>query len=162
MGVKLLKYVPDDAFIVRFNHVSADAVQALSFVRWVGPYQADYKIAPRLSATAQSTLLKKSSATTNVSVLISPGATAADITGVRNLFSSVQHQSDLKMGTLLVGELNLDQLQKLAQSDSVLWDRAPRPSANWWTKPLPKSSVAMMATSARQPSRSSLVLTAEA
>ena len=127
LGVILLKYVPDDAFIARFNNVSSDSVQALDFVRWVGPYQADYKIAPRLSAMAQSALLKNHSATTNVSVLISPGATAAEIAGVKNLFSSLQHQSDLKLGTILVGALNLAQLQKLAQADSVLWiEPAPK------------------------------------
>ena len=53
LGVELLKYVPDDAFITRFNNVSPDKVRALSFVRWMGPYRPDHKIHPRLAAAAR-------------------------------------------------------------------------------------------------------------
>ena len=52
LGVELLKYVPDDAFIARFNQVPLDQVQALSFVRWVGAYRPDHKVHPRLAALA--------------------------------------------------------------------------------------------------------------
>src|SRR5512138_543410 len=38
-GVRLLQYVPDDAYITRFNHVSVGQLQALSQVRWVGSYR---------------------------------------------------------------------------------------------------------------------------
>jgi len=41
LGVDLLKYVPDDAFIAKFNGVSPDRVGALNFVRWVESYQPD-------------------------------------------------------------------------------------------------------------------------
>src|SRR5689334_10264444 len=45
-GVELLKYVPEDAFIARFTNTSATTIQALNFVRWVGPYRPDHKIHP--------------------------------------------------------------------------------------------------------------------
>jgi len=53
-GVELLKYVPDDAFVARFNNVSPDKVGGLSYVRWVGPFRPDDKIHPSLSATARA------------------------------------------------------------------------------------------------------------
>ncbi len=127
LGVKLLKYVPDDAFIARLNNVSPDRVRALAFVRWVGIYQADYKIEARLTATAHGALMKSQAASTNVSVLIASGATAAEIAGVSSFFLNVQHKSDLRFGTVLQGRLNLARLPTLAQSSSVLWvETAPK------------------------------------
>jgi hypothetical protein len=43
MGVELLKYVPDDAFIARFNQVSPSQVHGLSFIRWIGQYRPEHK-----------------------------------------------------------------------------------------------------------------------
>ena len=49
-GVDLLKYVPDDTYITKFNRASPGAVTALGFVRWVGPYRPEHKIHPRLGS----------------------------------------------------------------------------------------------------------------
>ena len=127
LGVKLLKYVPDDAFIARLDNVSPVTVRALGFVRWVGDYQPDYKIESRLSVAARGALLKSQAQIADVSVLISPSATAVEIAGVKSLLSSVQHESDLRLGTVLRGGLNLANLPALAQSSSVLWiEPAPK------------------------------------
>ncbi|HXF10486.1 MAG TPA: S8 family serine peptidase, partial [Desulfuromonadaceae bacterium] len=125
MGVRLLKYIPDDAFIARLDNVSPARVQALDFVRWMGAYDSGYKIAPSLSTLAGKA--KIPGTVTNVTVLISPGAMAAEINGVKSIFSRIQHESDLRMGTVLRGELNLDRLSALAQSTAVLWvEPAPK------------------------------------
>jgi subtilisin family serine protease len=125
LGVELLKYVPEDAFIARFNNVSPDKVGALGYVRWVGPYRPDYKIHPSLSVAARSTLQPNQLVAVNI--LISPDARLAEIAGVRSLLSSVQHESRLRQGTILRGSLDPARLQALAQSGSVLWiERAPR------------------------------------
>jgi hypothetical protein len=125
LGVDLLKYVPDDAFIAKFNGVSPGKVSALNFVRWVGPYGSDYKIHPRLSVLARS--VSKTNRMVAVNILISPGAAPAEIAGVRSLLSSVQHESYLRQGVILRGSLDISQLPALAQSGSVLWiEPAPR------------------------------------
>ena len=127
LGVNLIQYVPDDAFIARLDNVSLDAVRALNIVRWVGPYRADYKIQSRLSAEANSALRLNQNATTNISVLISSAATAAELAGVKSLFDSIQHESHLHIGTILRGQLPLANLSALAQSSSVLWiESAPK------------------------------------
>jgi hypothetical protein len=125
LGVELLTYVPEDAFVARFNNVSPDKVVALGNVRWVGPYRPEYKIHPRLSAAVSNGLLTNRFVTVNV--LISPGAAPAEIAGVHYLFSSVQHESRLRQGTILRGDLDPARLQVLAQSGAVLWiERAPK------------------------------------
>ena len=62
-----------------------------------------------------------------VNILLSPDATPAEIAGVRSLLSSVQHESHLRQGTILRGNLDPASLPALAQSGSVLWiERAPK------------------------------------
>ena len=119
LGVELLKYVPEDAFITRFNKVPLDRVRALSFVRWVGAYRPEHKVHPRLAATAQAALQSKYLLAVNV--LISPQATTAETAEVRALFSSVANESKLRQGTILRGSLPPRSLDALAQSSAVLW-----------------------------------------
>ena len=124
-GVELLKYVPDDAFVARFNNVSPDKVGGLSYVRWVGPFRPDDKIHPSLSATARAA--SPSNQLVAVNILLSPDATPAEIAVVRSLLSSVQHESRLRQGTILRGALDPTRLPALAQSSSVFWiERAPK------------------------------------
>src|SRR6266700_5702763 len=68
MRVELVRYVPDDAFIARFDSASLEQVNRLPFVRWVGPYRPEHKIDSRLRTGARS----------RVRVLLSPGASAKD------------------------------------------------------------------------------------
>src|SRR6266511_1379274 len=46
--VELVRYVPDDTFIARFDSASLEQVNRLPFVRWVGPYRPEHKIDSRL------------------------------------------------------------------------------------------------------------------
>ena len=124
LGVELLKYVPDDAFIAQFNSVPPEKIQGLSYIRWLGPYRADYKVHPRLAAAGA---LPQTNLVLATTVLISPQATPAEIAGVRSLFASVAHESRLRQGIFLRGQLPPANLDALAQSASVLWiERTPR------------------------------------
>src|SRR5438876_8047015 len=44
MRVALVRYVPDDAFVARFDGASPGKLKQLSFVRWVGRYRPEHKI----------------------------------------------------------------------------------------------------------------------
>jgi hypothetical protein len=103
-GVELLKYVPDDAFVARFNNVSPDKVAGLSYVRWMGPFRPDHKIHPGLSAAVRAA--SPSNQLVAVNILLSPDAKSTEIAGVRSLLASVQHESRLRQGTILRGNLN--------------------------------------------------------
>ncbi len=46
LGVKLGAYLPDYAYVARMSPQARETVSGLSFVRWVGAYQAADKIAP--------------------------------------------------------------------------------------------------------------------
>ena len=124
-GVELLKYVPDDAYIAKFNKVVPDKVRALNFVRWVGPYRPDHKIHPRLAAAVGAAV--QTNNVVAVNVLLSPGTTSAELAEVRSLLSSVTHESRLRQGTIVRGDLQPSLLDALAQAGSVLWiEQAPK------------------------------------
>ena len=43
-GVELLQYVPEDAFVAKFEGARVEQIRQLDFVRWVGPYRPEHKI----------------------------------------------------------------------------------------------------------------------
>ena len=123
-GVDLVKYVPDDAFVARFRGASLDDVRALGVVRWVGAYRPEHKLHPRLNEAALATTTNRLTA---VNVLIAPGATDAEISDVRSRFESVEHESHLRQGTILRGELPTVSVAGLADHSAVLWvEPAPK------------------------------------
>src|SRR5690242_15722656 len=125
MGVELVRYVPDDAFIARFNNVSPASVGALSFVHWVGAYRPEHKIHPRLVAVA--TTAARTNKTVSVNILLSSSATAAEIAAVRSHMAVVHHESHLRQGVIVRGELLPNRLDALSQSGAVLWiELAPK------------------------------------
>jgi subtilisin family serine protease len=124
-GVELLQYVPEDAFVAKFNHVSPASVGALGDVSWAGPYQPAHKIHPRLAQAAR--LAAQTNQPVGVNILLSPVATTAEISAVRSHLAAIHHESRLRQGTLLRGGLSPGHLDALARSDAVLWiERAPR------------------------------------
>ncbi len=124
-GVELVKYVPDDAFIAKFNNVSPASVGGLSDVIWVGPYQPKDKIHPRLALAAQRAA--QTNETVSINILLSPSATASEIADVRGHLLLVDHESHLRQGIIVRGELLPGQLDALAQSSAVLWiEHAPK------------------------------------
>ena len=48
-GATLLRYVPDDAYIVRLEPEMVDGVRELESVRWIGPYHPAYRIDPTVA-----------------------------------------------------------------------------------------------------------------
>lgn len=52
LGGRVLGYIPDNTHIVRLNADAIANVRSLPGVRWVGPYQPAYKLAPDLALNA--------------------------------------------------------------------------------------------------------------
>ncbi|MDR3456505.1 MAG: S8 family serine peptidase [Verrucomicrobiae bacterium] len=119
LGVELIRYVPEDAFIARLEKVSPATVGALNYVHWIGPYQTRHKIQSRLAEIAPKAA--QSNETVNVNILLSPGATPAELAAVKSHLLVLYNTSHLRQGIILRGELSPGQLTALAQSPAVLW-----------------------------------------
>ncbi len=126
MGVDLLCYVPEDAFVARFRGVSLAQLQASPLVQWVGEYRPAYKVHPRLAAAAARGTLQTNPVVA-LNVLLAPRAAPDEVAEVRHLFSFIAHESHLRLGTILRGDLAPARLEALSQCSGVLWiERAPR------------------------------------
>jgi subtilisin family serine protease len=121
LGVTVIQYVPDDAFIVRLAGVRVAQIEALPFVKWTGDFKPGHKIESRLAA------LPAGQAETPVSILLAPDATPAQQQMVRGLLNRVQSETPLRFSHIWRGALNPARLRALAESDAVLWiEAAPR------------------------------------
>ncbi len=121
LGVTLLQYVPDDAFIARAQGVRLSEVEALPFVRWTGAFKPEHKIHTRVSPE------KHGNADVAVSVLLAADSTPQQLGSARGLWKKVDSQASPSFGHVWRGTVNAGQLRKLAESDAVLWvERAPR------------------------------------
>ena len=117
-GVELLRYVPDDAFIVRGENVSLEAIRALDFVRWAGEYRSDHKIHPAVRRRAAQAVAGEAPA---ISVLLSTSATPAEMASVRGLLQNLAQESHSRFGAVLRGRISPARLAALAESPAVLW-----------------------------------------
>src|SRR5439155_10351393 len=90
MRVALVRYVPDDAFVARFDGASPGKLKQLSFVRWVGRYRPEHKIDARL----------KSAERAQVRVLLSPLATATERAVVRRSLRAFSRETKLRFGNI--------------------------------------------------------------
>lgn len=125
MGVDLLWYVPDDAFVARLQDCRLEQIRALVYVRWVGEYRPEHKILPELKTAG---LAAKAGQNIAIKLLISPKARPAEFFLVRRKFSALERQSRTPFGMILEGSVAAGQLEELARSSAVLWiERSFRP-----------------------------------
>jgi len=123
LGVELLHFVPDHAFVAQFRDVPLQKVESLPFVHWVGPYLAAYKLHPRVSAQLATNVV----AGIDVKLLIEKGATPIELLQISRMLSGSVQTHRLGFGTVFTGRINAHQLRILAESPKVLWiEPAPR------------------------------------
>ena len=127
LGVTLLNYIPDDAFVAKFENVSAAEIRALGFVQFVGEYRAEQKVHSRLQQAVNSTKGDK----LEIAVLLSAQASESDAQQAKGRFTQLTQETKLSSGRVLRGAITKAQLDSLAASDSVLWiESAPKMKLN--------------------------------
>ncbi len=123
-GIELLRYVPEDAFVVRARAVAPSALTALPFVHWVGPYLPEYKVFAGLREDLKQAgpggLLP-------VKLLLAASSSGQERVWVRRLLVTVQEEGRWPFGFTVQGTIEARRLVELARSPAVLWiERAPR------------------------------------
>lgn len=127
LGVTLLSYVPDDAFVADLNGTPPGKVRQLGFVEWLGPFRPEHKLHPALHQSAPPVPNLAATDPAQVSLLLARRARTADVQNARRLLTRVDQESRLRLGTILRGEIPRGRLASLAASRAVLWiEPAPR------------------------------------
>ncbi|MFO1512738.1 MAG: S8 family serine peptidase [Verrucomicrobiota bacterium] len=122
LGVSLVRYVPDDAFVARFENVSPAEVSGLNFVQFVGEYRAEQKLHRKLhNLLAAGALAAAPLTNVEIAVLLPPDATDAVVEQLQTQFASAPQETKLRSGRILRGAISPTQLQALSAFDQVLW-----------------------------------------
>lgn len=119
LGVTLLRYVPDDAFVTKFQTVSLPKIQALGYVQFVGAYGPEQKIHSRVRQAAASPTDR-----VDVAVVLSTGADEGELQQAKGQFTRPPQETKLASGRILRGAVSRTQLNSLAASGAVLWIEA--------------------------------------
>jgi subtilisin family serine protease len=123
-GATVLDYVPDYAFIVRFDQERWDELRALPHVRWVGAYAADYRISPEARAVASFAPTNTISTDTRARVRITafPGEDRRMLTSrIMNAGGSVNEVHESSWGIRLSADLPAAHVDELASIPGVKW-----------------------------------------
>jgi hypothetical protein len=127
-NAELVRYVPDDAFVARLKGARLEDLRALPFVQWVGEFRPEHKIHSRVRDAIRAATRDSG---TDVVVLCSPTATPAELAEASARLTQAHQSSQNRFGAVLRGTLPPGQLQRLAESPSVLWiEPAPRMKLN--------------------------------
>jgi hypothetical protein len=119
-GARLVRYVPDDAFVARLNRVGLGELTAFPFVHWVGPYRPEHKVHDSLKG-------RRDDEPASVRLLIAPNSPGAEIAATRRNFRAIERESPTRFGLILEGAVTRQQLARLSESDAVLWIEPARP-----------------------------------
>lgn len=119
-GARLYGYVPEHAFIARMETEAAEAVDALPFVRWVGPYRPAYRLAPDLAIRAARA--RRAAAPVTVTMQLLPDS---DVQAVGEQLAAWDGRT-LGQVSGITGEylrvvLPVQRLTDLAALDGVVW-----------------------------------------
>lgn len=123
-NVKLLRPVPEDAYVARLSRTLPSKIDALGFINYFGPYKPEHKTLPGLKALAE----QPSSKLAQVRVLLPADANPIDTARLQRRFNVLSRYEKTRFGKLLEGSIAPERLKAVLQSDAVLWvEPAPKP-----------------------------------
>jgi hypothetical protein len=124
LGVQVLDYLPNFAFIVKMNGATRTAVESMQQVRWVGIYQPAYRLEPAL---AEKMTAREAYSKGEFIVTLFPGETSDPIVQqVEQLGGEVLEVSEYGSRVKLKIQLGLKSLETVSRMNGVKWiEEAP-------------------------------------
>ena len=119
-GATLLRYLPDDAYIVRLAPEGVERVRQSSEVRWVGPYHPAYRVEPTLFPEEPKGLFPDPKVWRRILVHVfdrDEGTSNAVARVIRDAGGTVETQCH--RGSYLIANMRLDRVALVAQNDAV-------------------------------------------
>ncbi len=124
LGVRLLQYVPEDAFVIRLQGAVPADLLALPYVRWLEPYTAVQRVDPRLRNPADPRVTNRRGhdvEAPRVALVLAADAPVDEVEQVLSMFRERPAQERHRFGTVVQGFLRPGRLAEAAVSPAVLW-----------------------------------------
>lgn len=112
MGVELISYLPDDAYIVRLNQADLKSLQSLPMLQFVGPYRPNYKIQSRLKKMGEEKPIA-------IRLIVLPDTKVEEYSQLPLI--SIQKVAPYAFGLVIDAQMAPNKLMALAESPKVLW-----------------------------------------
>ena len=123
-GATTIKYIPDDAWLVKLEGARPGQIRQLPFVRFVSKYISDYKSHPRLKQLAKG----KPQDQVHVRMLIPEGAPVIPAAGLHKKMTVISRLAKTPVGQIIEGTVAAGRLQELMDSEAVGWiEPGPQP-----------------------------------
>ena len=118
-GVHILNYLPENAFIVHAADPSALArVSAMTTVKWIGLYKAQYKVSPGLSSLVLS---NRGSPVTVTIQVFQTGNIHAVVNTIQAVSGSIITMSVTGSGSFIRAQIPSGQINSIANVPDVQW-----------------------------------------
>ena len=117
LGVELLHFIPENAFIARLSGARPEAIRALPFIRWLGPFEPRHKVDADLAAILRAA----GGGEVPVRLLLHPGVTPAGKAAVARQLRGTTRLRQFAVGTFAEGTVDARRLWRLAGSSAVVW-----------------------------------------
>jgi subtilisin family serine protease len=119
VGATLLGYLPDNAYVARVDQADLPALRSLPSVRWVGPYEPAYKVAP---AFAPQLLRASAGQSVRVTLVSFPGEPPEELRALlAGLGAAVEELAATPLGVLARATLPAGAVVTAAQQPSISW-----------------------------------------
>lgn len=118
-GAEVMRYLPDQAYLVRMDAAAEASIEALPYVRWVGDYHTAYRLEFQILELLQGGAEAVGSQPYNVMMVDPKGDRAGLVTRLNETGIKVVNPNG--RGILLVAEMTPNQLRLMAGDDAVLW-----------------------------------------
>lgn len=128
LGVQLLRYIPEDAWLAECKEADAENLRSLNFVTWFEPYtQGDktHRDLLRWGLEGEPGEVKE------IQFLLSPRSSPIEKITLLKRFPSLKVRSRSPFGEVWEGTMTPNQMRALVQEEAVLWAE-PRPRPRLW------------------------------
>ena len=127
LGATVHNYLPHCALLVRMDAQTRTAVEALPFIRWVGPYHPAYRLEPALATALADASLPASEARYRIQMIdAGPSEKQALLDGIAAVGGTVNVACE--QSAFVQATLTPEQLLQVVQMDEVLFiDRQGTP-----------------------------------
>ena len=120
LGAEVVGYIPDNALLIHVDPDDLAKVQSVPTVRWIGPYQADYKVSSSINEATNR--LAETNATITATIVAFPNESIDDIQqSLEQSGISIAQATETDLGPVFRVQARPNMLNSVAANPAIQW-----------------------------------------